>query len=366
MTECDEMTDSTARIASLFSSPESKLSMNQSTPSQHSIVEIIQAHDFDAVSAAGSSAIGPLLRAWRGKDRVVGQWAYQALRRLGKRAIPGLLRSLSDPSASIRHDAACMAGLIKDRDTTEALIGVLHDEDASVRVQAAQALGQIGDDRAVEPLIRLLNDPDRNVAHHAAIALMHIGVPAILPLTQALANREQDEIVRWRSAYTLGRIRTPQSLGTLIQILKDQSQPSYVRQGAAAGLSNFGGNQVVDTLIETLADSDGAVRANATYALGQYARSQKGLVDKRPVELLIRVLRDDDNSRARWMAALALQFFYDERALPILLSLRRVEATSRKEKRIKEAAGFVVRNMRHVERRRAANMDATQRDGNVP
>lgn len=259
-----------------------------------------------------------------------------------------------------------MAGLIKDRDTTEALIGVLHDDDASVRVKAAQALGQIGDDRAVEPLIRLLNDQDRNVAHHAANALTDIGVPAILPLTQALANREHNEIVRWRSAYTLGMIRTPQSLGTLIQILKDQNQPSYVRQGAAAGLSNCGGNQVVDTLIETLADSDGAVRANATYALGQYARYQKGLVDKRPVEPLIRVLRDDDNPRTRWMAALALQFFYDERALPLLLSLRRIEANSIEEKRIKEAAGFVVRNMRRVERRRAANMNATQRDGNVP
>ncbi len=329
-------------------------------------MEIIQARDFDAVSAAGSSAIGPLLRAWRGPDRVVGQWAYQALRRLGKRAIPGLVRSLSDPSASIRHDAAYMAGLIEDRDTTEALIGVLHDDDASVRVQATQALGRIGDDRAVEPLIRLLNDPDRNVARHAANALTGIGVPAILPLTQALANREQDEIVRWRSAYTLGMIGTPQALGALIQMLNDQSQPSYVRQGAVAGLSNFGGNQVVDTLIETLADSDGTVRANAARALGKYALYNKEPLDKRPVESLIRMLTEDDDPKARWMAALALRFFFDERAFPVLLSLRRITATSIEEKRIKEAAGFVVRYIRGIKRRRAANMDATQRDGNVP
>lgn len=340
--------------------------MNQSTPSQHSIVESIQARDFDAVSAAGSSAIGPLLRAWRGKDRVVGQWAYQALRRLGKRAIPGLLRGLSDPSASIRHDAARMAGLIKDRDTTEALIGVLHDDDASVRIQAIQALGRIGDDRAVEPLVRLLNDQDRNVAHHATTALANIGGPAILPLTQALANREQDEIVQWRSAYTLGMIRTSQSLGMLIQILKDQSQPSYVRQGAVAGLGESRSNQVVDTLIETLADSDGAVRANAAHALGQYALYNKEPLDKRPVESLIRMVTEDDDPKARWMAALALRFFFDERAFPVLLSLRRITATSIEEKRIKEAAGFVVRYIRGIKRRRAANMDATQRDGNVP
>jgi len=78
------------------------------------------------------------------------------------------------------------------------------------------------------------------------------------------------------------------------------------------------------------------------------------------------MLTVDDDLRARWMAALALQFFYDDRALPALLPLRHISAASIDEKRIKESAGFVVRNMRRTARRRAAEMNATQRDANVP
>lgn len=340
--------------------------MNQQTSSQHSIVESIRARDFDAVSAAGSSAVGPLLQAWGGSDRVVGQWAYQALWRLGKRAIPGIVRALHDSSASVRHDAAYIAGLIKDRDTNEALMGVLHDDDTSVRIQAARALGRIGDDRAIEPLIRLLSDQDRNVAHHATSALTGIGMPAVLPLMEILADREEGEAVRWRAAYTLGFIRTPQVFDLLVRILEDHSQSSYVRQGAVAGLSNFRGDQVVDTLIETLADDDGEVRANAAHALGQYALHKKAPRDDRPVEPLIHILTQDDDPKARWMAALALRFFYDDRALPALLPLRNIPATSIDEKRIKEAAGFVIRHLRHMARRRATSMDTAQRESNVP
>jgi HEAT repeat protein len=152
----------------------------------------------------------------------------------------------------------------------------------------------------------------------------------------------------------------------LIEILIDRSQPSYVRQGAATGLVHFDSNQIVETLIAVLADSDSAVRASVAHALGENARYTKGLVDKRAVEPLIRLLMEDSASRARWMAALALQFFDDERALPVLLRLRHISATSIDEKRIKEAAGFVVRNMRRVARRGAATMSMAQRDADVP
>jgi HEAT repeat protein len=342
------------------------MSMNQQTSFQYSITESIQKRDFDAISLAGSAAVIPLLHASRQRNRVLGQWAYQALRRLGKRAVPGLIRALSDPSALVRRDAAHALERISDRDATEALIHMLHDDDINVRIRAVQALGQLHDERAVGPLVHLLDDPNRAIAHHTTNVLTGMGMPAALLLLQTLQDHGQDEIVRWRSARALRFFRTPEVRDCLIQILTDQSQPSYVRQGAAAGLVHFDSNQIIEMLITVLADRDGAVRASVAHALGENARYAKGLVDKRPVEPLIRVLTEDNEPRARWMAALALPFFDDERALPALLRLRRIPATSIDDKRIKEAAGFAVRNMRRIARRRADTMSVTQRDANVP
>ena len=333
-----------------------------------SINASIEARDFAALESVGTPAVPALLYALRDAkvDSTIRVWAYQALRRLGKRAVPGLIRALSDPSALVRRDAAHALERIKDKDATEALIHALHDDDINVRIRAIQALGQLRDERAVAPLIHLLNDHDRNVAHHATNVLTAIGASAVRPLMQVLEDRRQDEVVRWRSAHALHSSRTSQVRDLLIRILTDQSQSSYVRQGAAVGLATFGSDQIVETLIEVLADNDGAVRAIVAHALGENARYTKGIVDKRPVEPLIRALTEDHNPRVRWMAALALQFFYDERALPVLLRLRQIPAPSIDDKRIKEAAGFVVRNMRHVARRRTDTMSMAQRDADVP
>lgn len=339
--------------------------------SSTSIEEAIQRRDFDAVAAAGNIAIVPLLRTWRTRDRILGPWAYQAIKRLGERAETPLIHALHDADPFIRRDAARFLTYNGGQRAVEPLIRALSDQDGILRVNAAIALGHIGDERALEPLLRVLHDRNKNVAHHGGQAIGGIRYrhpAAILAVARDTTRdeRTRSHIFRILGGRTIDVTLYEERLDTLIAALDDRNESPAIRRGAAAGLGQFRHDRVIGPLIAALRDDDSSVRASAARALGEYARYTKGEVNRRPVEPLIQMLAADDDPRARWMAALALQFFHDDRALPLLLPLRHIKAASIDEKRIKEAAGFVVRNMRRVARRRVAEMNATQRDANVP
>lgn len=334
-------------------------------------MESIRKRDFDAVVAAGNNAIVPLLHTWRRRDRILGPWAYQAIKRLGDRAETPLIHALHHPDPFIRSAAARFLAYNGGQRSVEPLIRALDDQDGILRVNAAIALGHIGDERALEPLLHVLHDRDRNVAHHGGQALRSIGYRHPAATLTIARDTTCDEKTRSYILRTLGG-RTDDAtfeaerLKTLIAVLGDENESPAIRRGAAAGLGEFRHNRVIGPLIAALGDNDGDVRTSAARALGENALYTKGQIDKRPIEPLIRVLIEDNCPKARWMAALALRFFYDDCALPALLSLRHIPATSIDEKRIKEAAGFVVRHLRHMARRQAAEMNATQRDANVP
>ncbi len=340
-------------------------------PSPSSLEEAIQTRNFDAVVVVGDDAIVPLLYTWRRRDPIQKLWAYQAIMRLSDRAETPLIRALHHTDPLIRSATARFLAYNGGQRAIEPLIRALDDQDSTTRVNAAIALGRIGDERALEPLLRVLHDRDRNVAHHGGQALGGISYRYPAATLNIARDTTCDEKTRSYILRTLG-YRTDDAafkeerFTTLIAVLSDENESPAIREGAAAGLGAFSNNCVISPLVAALADNDGDVRASAARALGENALRAKGENDIRPVDPLIGVLIADNYPKARWMAALALRFFYDDRALPALLPLRNIPATSIDEKRIKEAAGFVIRYLRHMARRRAISMDTAQRDIYVP
>jgi len=73
-----------------------------------------------------------------------------------KRAVPGLIKLLSDPEHNVRNSAAHALGRIAPHEAVEPLIQTLSDPELFVRETAAEALSKIGSHKAVGPLIACL------------------------------------------------------------------------------------------------------------------------------------------------------------------------------------------------------------------
>ena len=156
-----------------------------------------------ALGQIGDAAV-PALTLALGSDRTELRWsATIALSRLGapaSRALPALIRLLSDPSEQVRHVAAVtLGGLAGIPGVAEAaapaLTWCLSDRDAAVRRSASQALARVAPaDRA------------RQVRHEILIATLDRLVPTLLAEHQvpglAIAVIRDRQLV-WSQGYGL-------------------------------------------------------------------------------------------------------------------------------------------------------------------
>jgi HEAT repeat protein len=142
----------------------------------------------------------------------------------------------------------------------------LGDEESVVRWQAAYTIGRIGSPEAVELLIHTLNDGESAVRDGAARALGRIGSPeAVEPLTHALDDEES--VVRGGAADALGDIGSPEAVEPLVRAL--DGGDIFVRGLAARALGRIGSLEAVEPLIHALGDKDSFVRGWAARALGR-------------------------------------------------------------------------------------------------
>ena len=212
-------------------------------------------------------------------------------------------------------------GILKDRESVDALVALLNDANNQVRPAAAQALGAIRDPRAVEPLIEHLTknwqdthdiaralgeikDPRaigplidaarqtnlqgfsvsyrEPIDNPVAWPLVYIGFPAIEPLAGALGDQRQDvrEVAAWALAQLrlqdgLNREDLQPAIGPLTVALADRSE--IVRNYAAITLAHLGNTDAVDVMLGVVAAGDerSIVFMNAPRCFRQHARSQK-------------------------------------------------------------------------------------------
>lgn len=172
-----------------------------------------------------------------------------------------------------------------------------------------EALGELyGPSSAIECWIALLEDEDYNIQTKAINALVKIGKRAVKPLTSKLDT--QNNSLRLAVLETLGKIKDPVVVNSLIELLKDKD--SSIRSKSAEALGEIGDKRAVEPLIAIIRDEDSWVRMAVAEALGK-------IKDPKAVEPLISLLKDED-SWVKIRAIEALMAFKDQRTVDPLIS----------------------------------------------
>lgn len=226
--------------------------------------------------------------------------------------------ALVSPDSVVRRMAALGAGRIGDRRATTLLLPLLTDPDSTVRVATAFALGLLRDPAAARPLMdRITGQPalDGPTALEAVTALAKIGGPEVggffegllggsvvataqdrgplvnqvvleswrlgrdAPVVALLPFLEDTVIaLRWRAAYTLGRLRAPAAANRLTVALRDPE--SIVRAMAARALTRsyvdtagLAPRAVAQLLARAALDANGQVKVNALRSLAGFEDS---------------------------------------------------------------------------------------------
>jgi HEAT repeat protein len=119
-----------------------------------------------------------------------------------------------------------------DYENTLRSLQQLLSSDDDIVLEARRRLAALGD-RATEPLIRILQ-----------------GAATEAPYFLGDSGRRQAQLVRWKAALELGRLKPPRALEPLIDALKDKER--YVRHGALDALGNIADARAVRPIAEAL------------------------------------------------------------------------------------------------------------------
>jgi cyclophilin family peptidyl-prolyl cis-trans isomerase/HEAT repeat protein len=224
-------------------------------------------------------------------------------------------KALVAPDSLVRRIAALAAGRIGDLRATPLLLRLLDQPDSTVKLAAAFALGLLRDSAAVEPLIqRLTGLPalDTATADEAVTALGRIGgkraadffasvlqgevnlsqadpEPARTQMlletwrfgrdarAEALLPYADDtlQVVRWRTLYSLGRLRAPVASSQLLAGLRADDADSRTAASRAltkayADSAKLATGSIARVLVRAVDDDDPGVRITAMRSLASY------------------------------------------------------------------------------------------------
>ena len=211
-------------------------------------------------------------------------------------------------------------------DPAEMLL-LLSDPITAQRMLAARAFCEIQDDRAIPHLIRLLTDPCPLVRVAASYALGRNPSPdAVEPLIEQL-DRDWNGYARKGIVWALGNCKDRRALKPLLRALK--LDIAAVRLwaasslGQAADLSYEAVIATVPPIIKALIDDPlAAVRSNCAWSLGRLCRElPSNVVYATAVDALIQVLEEDPDLGVRDDAKSALLKLGDPRGIQAIENL---------------------------------------------
>jgi HEAT repeat protein len=265
----------------------------------------------------GEAAVDPLIEATTSDQVPVRRYAIHCLGCIGApRAKPAILDALDDGEDVVRHQAIRALQHLATEEDIDRLKQVLRDESFDRAEEAVAALEVIGD--AGKQALRDLAFEEYNPAGAFFVARegdprgreilaerLREGDPQRENAAEFLRELRDERCIpffadvlrttmHWRGAFIaleLGRIGTPAAVAALIEALSSNSQ--HVRRGAVRGLTEAG--------------------------------------DPVSIEPLIRCLVDDEDSKVRGLAGMALVEVGEEAALPLAKALKegRIEGKHR-------------------------------------
>jgi HEAT repeat protein len=208
----------------------------------------------------------------------------------------------TDDSNRLRCAAAKALGVIGDKRSVVALMGILNnrDENYRLRLTVAESLGRVGDEFVVNPLIDIFSDEREKSVYlkeSVARALGMLGdIRAIEPLIDMLEAkrdiRDKFNFLKERIIEAVAQIGRPTRKTThgLMVALKDEAPT--IRLAAIEALGTLGDESCLEEVQQCILDPDDDVACaavNAVYRLGG-ERSIRALLT---LENLPRFLRDE-------------------------------------------------------------------------
>jgi HEAT repeat protein len=280
------------------------------------IIEQMHLPDVDVESAISNGDIGSLIKALDYGLFQVKESVIQALVKINKPAIPSLISALEGKRNNVREAAAETLGRIKDPASTEPLVQLLKDDDLGVRMAAGNALAKIGksavpslimaltdsrndvkkiaaetlgkikDIESIGPLIQLLKDDDSGIRLTAERSLQELGKPAVPFLIEALENDNNN--IRNGAATVLGRLKDTEAIDHLCRLLKSKHRSDRI--SSIEALEKIASSTSTKPIIETLKDKDRDVRRKSVRALGVIG-------DARALMFLVDIMKKDKDFR---------------------------------------------------------------------
>jgi membrane fusion protein (multidrug efflux system) len=186
----------------------------------------------------GPGSVPILRRALWDESFDVQAAARDELIRLADKAVPPLVKSLSDSDTRTRIQSLNALAVVgpSGRGAVPAVAALLNDTNLEVRIQSLTALGAIGanDPAAAAAVVRAMSDTDASVRMFAAKTLGDIraGNDIAFPaLNKALNDPEPD--VRFSAIMVFGKLklRTPEAVSALEQVSAGDVSPK-VREEA--------------------------------------------------------------------------------------------------------------------------------------
>lgn len=170
----------------------------------------------------------------------------------------------------VRGRCALSLGYIGLKEYTPVIIEALKDKSVYVKERALWGLDILKDSTAIQPLIECMNDPNYMVQVLAIQTLGHLKAKeAILPLKEKLEATdipEYPEIVKHKVIQAISNIGGPEAQQILLNTLTDQSGGD-LRIVAADGLQNYKDEKVIQTLLSALKADDELLRLHSARKL---------------------------------------------------------------------------------------------------
>lgn len=151
-------------------------------------------------------------------------------------ALPVLQSLLNSPDEDTRWWSTRALGAVQHPQVTQLLLRSLRDPSQSVRQCAAVALREQPDPTAINSLITLLGNHDRILSMLAADALVAIGKPATPALVAVFENGSQAEVIN--AVRALARIGDSRAIPALYKALDHDSV--VIQHWADKGLDDLG------------------------------------------------------------------------------------------------------------------------------
>lgn len=295
-----------------------------SIPRLEYMIEQMHLPEVDVESVVANKDIEGLIKALDYSVFQVRDSVVQALVEIGKPAVQPLILALNDDKSNVREAAVETLGRIEDPVSVEPLIQRLQDEDIGIKINignalakigkpavpalvrmltdaktdvrktAAEILGRIKDTESVEPLVRLLKDDEFGVRFAAEHSLREFRELAIPPLLRALTS--ENSTLRKGATSVLGHMRDSKATIPLCHML--ESQDKGERISVLEALEKIADRAAAEYIVPLLKDKDNDIRRLSVNALGK-------IEDIGTLMPLMSVLEKDRDTRQHVWKAIA-------------------------------------------------------------